>query len=341
MIDVQNALYKSENRHLSGFQMSDYCNKIFKSDYPFLKEVDKFALNNALYGLNNAYYWFFKSKRNHPRYKKKKCSKQSYTTNFTLNNIEVGDGYIKLPKLGKVKAKIHRKADNSWRIKAATITMKYDGKFIVSILYAYSRGEKPKNPTAESTIGLDYKSNGLYVDSNGNYCNMPHYFRQSEQKLSKSQRSLSKKTFGSKNYQKQRIKVAKIKTHVANQRKDYLHKKSTEIANQYDCVCVETLNLKAMANKKFGVGKSTYDNGYAMFIKFLEYKTAERGGYFVKVDKWFPSSQICHVCGEKNKELGNLKIRIWTCLHCNTTLDRDYNAAINIKNEGLRKLKVI
>lgn len=137
---------------------------------------------------------------------------------------------------------------------------------------------------------------------------------------------------------KQLRKVNKIHKHIANQRLDYLHKTSTEIANQYDVVCVESLNMRSMSNKGFGNGKATMDNGYGMFLNMLEYKLAERGKHFVKVDKWFPSSQICHQCGATHKEMKDLTIRTMEC-DCGLTISRDQNAAINIKNEGLRILK--
>ena len=141
-----------------------------------------------------------------------------------------------------------------------------------------------------------------------------------------------------KNIQKQKLVIAKISKHIANQRKDYLHKKSTEIANQYDVVCVESLNMKSMSNKCFGNGKATFDNGYGMFLSMLEYKLADRGKHFVKVDKWFPSSQICHCCGRVHPKMKDLRIRTMNC-DCGLTISRDQNAAINIKNEGLRILK--
>ena len=174
---------------------------------------------------------------------------------------------------------------------------------------------------------------------------MPHFFRKSQKKLAKQQRKLSRK-IGSKknetksnNWYKQQLKVNKIYAHTANQRKDFLHKKSTEIANQFDIVSVETLDMKALSNKKFKNGKVTMDNGYGMFLTMLEYKLADRGKYFVKVSKWFPSSQLCSCCGYKNPKVKNLKIRHWTCPHCGAFHDRDRNAAINTDVEGLRILR--
>lgn len=184
-----------------------------------------------------------------------------------------------------------------------------------------------------------YLSDGLYVSSEGDTCGMPHYFRQSADKLAKAQRKLRHKTIGSKNYNKQQKRTAKIHRHIANQRKDFLQKKSTEIANQYSFVCVEDLNMKAMANRGFGNGKATLDNGYGMFLTMLDYKLRDRGGQLIKVGRFFPSSQLCSHCGFKNPLVKNLSIRHWDCPNCGTTgIDRDVNAAKNIKKEGIRLL---
>ena len=174
------------------------------------------------------------------------------------------------------------------------------------------------------------------MDSEGNVCGSPKYYRKSQSKLKRLQRRLSKKVKDSKNREKARLKVAKLQRHIANQRLDFLHKDSTRIANLYDVVCVENLDMTAMSNKGFKNGKATLDNGYGMFLNMLEYKLQDRGKYFVKVDKWYASSQICSKCGNKKKI--KLNERTYTC-DCGNTIDRDLNAAINIKNEGLRLLK--
>lgn len=163
-------------------------------------------------------------------------------------------------------------------------------------------------------------------------------------KLAKAQRKLSRMKGSKKgeaksnNYKKQLKKVNKIHRHIANQRLDNRHKISTEITNRYDIVCVENLNMKSMSNKGFGNGKATMDNGYGMFLNMLAYKLADKGKYLVKVDRWFPSSQICHCCGAVHPEMKDLRIRTFKC-DCGLTISRDQNAAINIKNEGLRMLK--
>lgn len=313
----------------------------YKKDYPFLREVDSLALANVQMNLQIAYKNFFRDKKvGFPKYKSAKHSRKSYTTNNQKGTVSITDKGIKLPKAGIVKAKIHRVPKEDWIIKSATVSQERDGTYYISILFESEANELYASVTSMSTLGLDYKSDGLYVDSEGNNCDMPHYYRLSQDKLAKSQRKLKHKTIGSNNYHKHQKKIAKIHRHIANQRKDFLHKKSTEIANQYTCVCVENLNMRSMANKGFGNGKATLDNGYGMFIKFLEYKLKDRGGYLIKVDKWFPSSQLCHWCGYRSENLKDLRIRKWDCPYCgHKGIDRDWNSAINIKVEGLRILE--
>ena len=190
---------------------------------------------------------------------------------------------------------------------------------------------------------MDYKSDGLYTDNNGNCCDMPHYYRNAQEAVKKEQRRLSRKVGNHKgekrsgNYIRQQKQLFKKTRHVANQRKDFLHKQSTAIAKQYDAVCVEDLDMKAIANKGFGNGKATLDNGYGMFLTMLDYKLRNRGKQLICIDKWFPSSQICSRCRHKQKM--PLHARTYDCPQCGNRMDRDYNAAVNIRNEGLRILK--
>lgn len=280
-----------------------------------------------------------KKKTGFPKFKSRKGSRKSYTTNNQKGSIAIVENrYVKLPKVGKVKAEIHRQPSDDWNLKSATISQDSDGKFYVSLLFEYETTITPI-PVSENAIGLDYKSDGLYTDSDGNVPEGTHkYYRQSQDRLAHAQRKLKHKKKGSKNYKKQQKRIAKIHKHIANQRLDYLQKTSTKIANLYDVVCVENLNMQAMSNKKFGNGKATMDNGYGMFLSMLEYKLTDRGKYFVKVDKWYPSSQICYHCGTIHTRMKDLSIRVMEC-ECGFVLDRDYNAALNIKKEGLRILK--
>ena len=320
----------------------------YKDEYPYLREVDSLALANKQMDLQEAFRnRFNKSRKKNnrfPKFKSAKHSRKAYTTNNQKGTVAIIDNkYIKLPKIGKVKAVIHRIPDSSWIIKSATVSQESDGKFYISVLFKFDNIVNPYIADKTNAIGLDYASDGLYVDNNGNVGTNHKYYRESHKKLAKAQRRLSrmqgskKREDKSNNYIKQLRKVNKIHRHIANQRLDNLHKISTEIANQYDVVCVESLNMRSMANHGFGNGKATLDNGYGMFLSMLEYKLFDRNKYFVKVDKWFPSSQICHCCGTLHPEMKDLAIRTMKC-NCGLAISRDQNAAINILNEGLRLL---
>ena len=320
----------------------------YKDEYPYLREVDSLALANKQMDLQKAFRnRFNKSRKKNnrfPKFKSAKHSRKAYTTNNQKGTVAIIDNkYIKLPKIGKVKAVIHRIPDSSWIIKSATVSQESDGKFYISVLFKFDNIVNPYIADKTNAIGLDYASDGLYVDNNGNVGTNHKYYRESHKKLAKAQRRLSrmqgskKREDKSNNYIKQLRKVNKIHRHIANQRLDNLHKISTEIANQYDVVCVESLNMRSMANHGFGNGKATLDNGYGMFLSMLKYKLFDRNKYFVKVDKWFPSSLICHCCGTLHPEMKDLVIRTMKC-DCGLIISRDKNAAINILNEGLRLL---
>ncbi len=320
----------------------------YKKDYLYLKEIDSLALANVQLNLQSAFKnRFSKSRKKNngfPKFKSAKHSRKSYTTNNQKGTVAIIDNqYIKLPKIGKVKAVIHRIPDDSWGVKSATISQESDGKYYISVLFEFEDIANTYVADKNNAIGLDYASDGLYVDNNGNVGTNHKYYRESHDKLAKLQRRLSrmqgskKHEVKSNNYIKQLRKVNKIHRHIANQRLDNLHQISTKIANLYDVVCVESLDMKSMSNKGFGNGKATLDNGYGMFLSMLEYKLSERNKYLVKVDKWFPSSQICHRCGEVHPEMKNLTIRTMKC-DCGLVISRDQNAAINILREGLRIL---
>lgn len=319
----------------------------YKKDYPYLKEVDSLALANKQMDLQKAFTNCFdknrKKKTGFPKFKSAKHSRKSYTTNNQGSTIKILDKGIRLPKIGIIKAVIHRQPESDWIVKSATISQNNDGSFYISVLFEYEKSICTYMPDITNAIGLDYASDGLYVDDKGNIGTNHKYYRESHKKLAKAQRKLSRMVGSrkgetkSKNYIKQLQKVNKTQRHIANQRLDNLHKISTEIANRYDIVCVEDLNMKAMANKGFGNGKATMDNGNGMFNIMLEYKMLDRGKLFIKVNKWFPSSQLCHRCGSIHSEMKDLKNRVMRC-SCGLVMNRDQNAAINIKNEGLRLL---
>ena len=312
----------------------------FKKEFEWLKEVDSLALANAQLHLQTAYRNFFRDQSvGFPKFKSKHHDKKSYTTNNQGGTIRLMDSKtIRLPKLKDVRIKLHRQLPKGSVIKSATISKTPTGKYYVSVLVEYEAHIKPVAPTTETVFGLDYSSKSLFVDSQGNHADYPKFYRQAEAKLKRAQRKLSKRKKGSQNREKQRLKVAKLHEKVANQRKDFLHKLSRQIANAHTAVAIEDLNMRGMA-QGLRLAKSTNDNGFGMLKTFLAYKLAEEGKQLIVIDQWFPSSKRCRFCQKENKKL-TLADRTWTCPHCGAELDRDENAAINIKNEGCRILGI-
>ena len=304
----------------------------YKKEFVWLKEVDSLALANAQLNLKQAFTNFFEGRAGFPKFKSRKA-KQSYTTNVVNGNIKLADGYIKLPKLKWVKFKQHRQIPVHHIIKACTITKTKTGKYFISILTEYEHQPVPKE--IENVVGLDFSMNTLYVDSEGKRANYPRFYRQALEKLARAQRVLSRRRKGSNRWHKQRLKVAKLHEKIANQRKDFLHKTSRQLANRYDAVVIEDLNMKGMS-QALHFGQSVHDNGWGMFTTFLQYKLEEQGKKLIKIDKWFPSSKTCSCCGRVKVSL-SLSERLFRC-ECGFVADRDTNAAINIKKEGLKQL---
>ena len=269
----------------------------YKKEYPWLKEVDSLALANVQMHLESAFHKFFREpSAGFPRFKSKKSSRKSYTTNVVNGNIFL------------------------------------EGKYFASLLFCCENQTAEKRP-AEKFIGIDFAMQGMCVFSTGKRAEYPMFYRNTEKKLAREQRKLSRCQKGSQNYKKQKKRVALCHEKIRNQRKDFQHKLSASLAESFDAVCVEDLNLKGMAGG-LHLGKGVHDNGYGLFLSMLEYKLEERGKYLIKVDRYFASSKICSVCGNKKEEL-SLSDRIYYC-ECGNRMDRDANAAVNIMKEGKR-----
>lgn len=237
---------------------------------------------------------------------------------------------------GAVKAFLHRNLPPNSMIKRAAIKQTKSGKYFCVLQYQYEIPDPDEVfPTDENTVGLDYSSPNFYVDDNGYSPESHHWFRESEKKLAKAQKDLSRMVYGSKNYNQQLHKIQLIHEHIANQRKDFIHKESRRIANACGAVCVEDIDLRVMS-QTLRLGKSTMDNGFGMFRDALAYKLEEQGKHLIFIDKWFPSSKNCCFCGQRNPDL-ELKDREWICPHCGKIVLRDKGAAMNIKKEGIRQ----
>ncbi len=313
----------------------------YKETFPYLKEVDSIALQQTVIHLFDAYMNFFRHNATFPKFKKKK-NDYGYTTMRTNKSIRFIEDDIQIPKVGRVKIKLHRHLPESFKFTMVSVSRK--GKYYyVSLLgeeeyFDYAEYIKEKLDPNNS-IGLDFSLKHLFVDSNGNHLDMPTYYQDSLNKLAKEQRKFSRMKKDSSHYQKQLMRIKNLHEHVANQRKDFLHKASRKLANTYDYVFVENLDLKEMSERKTDLkfGISIFDLGYGTFLSYLKYKLEWLNKKLVKVDRYFPSSQLCSCCNYRKSDL-MLDQRSWVCPECGTRHDRDVNAASNIKKEGIRMI---
>ncbi len=309
----------------------------YKKGSPFLAEVDSQALCAVHQNLRKAYLDFFRAPATFgpPQFKTKKSKKDSFTVYCrpyrTGPSIRMTEYGLQMPKLGFVRAKVHRKPLHWWTLRFVTISKTKSGKYFAAITFGYTAKLPQKVvPTASKTLGLNHSLTRFYVDSNGN-CPTALPGPQQE-KLAKLQRKLSRMQPGSKNYQEQLQKIRLFQEHIANQRKDFIHKESRRIANAWDAVCVRDADLVAMAQTLQQAGGAF--PGFGMFRACLSYKLARQGKAYITVDRYAPVAKTCHACGQVNEQL-NPRHRRWICPACGTSLSREINTAQNIQAFGL------
>ncbi len=326
-------LNEKQNKYKSKNTLKLKTEKQYKEEFNFLKEVDSISLQQSRIDLRTSYTNFFRrikqKQKTSLKFKSKRNPKNSYRTININNSIRIENDYIKLPKLRFVKFKKSREI--SGEIKSVTISKNILNRYYISIL---CETEIEKLPKTDTVIGIDLGIKDFCITSNNTKISNPKYLRNTEQKLAKAQRILSKRKKNSNRKFKQQKKVFKIHEKIANQRLDFLHKLSTKLINENQVICLESLKVKNMV-KNHCLAKSISDCSWSKFVELLKYKANWYGREISKIDKFFPSSKLCSVCGWKNKDL-KLEERTWTCKICDTDHDRDINASYNILKEGLR-----
>ncbi|WP_199614778.1 IS200/IS605 family element RNA-guided endonuclease TnpB [Acidaminococcus sp. AM05-11] len=336
-LEVRERLWEKQRQRLTYTQMAGRLSALKKtSRFSFLKEADSMALQEVLRDLDTAFENFLRKRANYPRVKGKRGSKQKYRTRNQNHCIRIVDGKLRLPRLGLMRIKLHRSFEG--RICFATIQKTATGKYFVSLCVEQER-ELLQRSNRGGEVGIDVGLEDFYTDSNGDSTANPHILKKYQKQIAREQSRLSRTTINSRNWKKRYQRLARIHEKITNARKDFLHKQSIQLVRENELIAVEYLKIKNMMTLHT-LAKAIADVSWREFFWQLEYKGAMHGTKIIKIPTYFPSSQICHVCGYINYKVKNLSIRNWTCPHCHTeNLDRDTNAAINILARAKKFLK--
>lgn len=328
--------YEAEGKSVSRFTLNKMLPNL-KKEHDWLKEVNSQSLQGATLNLENAFTKFFREKRGFPKFKSKKNPVQSFSVPQHYK-VDFENNKIKIPKIGWVKTKLHRRYEGIE--KTATISRTSTGKFYISILVDDER-EYPKKEILNdtSTIGVDVGIKDFAVLSNGEKFDNPKYLKNSMQRMKVLQKRLSRKQKGSKNREKAKLAVAKLHERISNQRNDFQHKLSFKMISENQAIALETLNVNGML-KNHCLAQHIGDASWSSFVTKLEYKAEWYGKTILRIGQFEPSTKICSVCGYYNNEL-TLADREWDCPDCKSKHDRDINAAINIKKFALDKQNLI
>ena len=348
LLDYKKTQYEQNKQSVSLSQLGKYLTNLKKQDeYLFLNDVYARCLNQTMMDLIKAYDNFFKQHNGYPKFKSKKDTKQGCRfpinvfnrPNYICNKIK-GNRITLIKQLKNILFKCSRKDEiylneNQKYIHSVTLTKTSTNKYYLSILIDYNINQKDK---LDTVIGLDLGIKDFIVDSNRNRYENKHFYKNKEQKLKKLQRQLSKKQNGSNNRNKLKIKLAKVHEKIRNQRLNYLHQITSKIVNENQIICIEDLNVNGMM-QNHKLAKSIQELSLFEFRRQLEYKCRWYGRQLIIIDRFYPSSKTCHNCGYIYKGL-RLSEREWVCPHCKSLIDRDYNASLNILNEGLKQMNL-
>jgi putative transposase len=323
-----NRLYKETGKGLSQQGMNDRLPGL-KKEFEWLAEPYSQVLQSVSLNLSRAFINFFEGRAKFPNFKSK-FDKQSIQY---PQHVKITDAGLKLPKLGVIPAKIHRMFDG--KLKTVTVSLTPSGKYFASLLFDDEVPELAKSSQGKA-VGIDLGLTHFAITSDGSKFDNPRVLKKRAKNLKRKQQKLSRKVKGSNMRKKAKRIVARVHERIANTRKDFLHKLSRKMVNENQVICLENLAVKHMV-KNHNLAKAISDASWSEFTRMLEYKAREEGKYYVEVDRFFPSSKTCSVCLNRVGSLP-LDVRSWHCQSCGTKHDRDVNAAINIRDEGLRIL---